>query len=299
MPDIVTDQTFPDPLKGYVPAELSLEEARALRKSDPGKTDRAGAGLGRACMCARCWPSWIAARSSSNMATACAPRRRRRASRTLSGCGSFVDLYIRPLFCQGIGPFRWIAVSGDPQDIYTIDDMILRDVLVQPSDFLLDQEGARACPVHGLARPHRLARLWRAQPAGADGQRGRRQRHDLRADRLHPRSSRFRLGGDAPSRDREHERRVRRHRRLANAERVAELLFGRRSRRDPWSRRARGQRRRHDCRRRHSGDRGATPARARRRSRHRRAAPCRCRIRIAIEQAERTGLSATCPRVPS
>jgi urocanate hydratase len=39
---------------------------------------------------------------------------------------SFVDLYIRPLFCQGIGPFRWIAVSGDPQDIYTIDDMILR-----------------------------------------------------------------------------------------------------------------------------------------------------------------------------
>jgi urocanate hydratase len=39
---------------------------------------------------------------------------------------SFVDLYIRPLFCQGIGPFRWIAVSGDPQDIYTIDDMILQ-----------------------------------------------------------------------------------------------------------------------------------------------------------------------------
>jgi len=39
---------------------------------------------------------------------------------------SFVDLYIRPLFCQGIGPFRWIAVSGDPQDIRTIDDMILR-----------------------------------------------------------------------------------------------------------------------------------------------------------------------------
>jgi urocanate hydratase len=38
---------------------------------------------------------------------------------------SFVDLYIRPLFCQGIGPFRWIAVSGNPQDIYTIDDMIL------------------------------------------------------------------------------------------------------------------------------------------------------------------------------
>jgi urocanate hydratase len=33
--------------------------------------------------------------------------------------GSFVDLFIRPLFCQGMGPFRWIALSGDPQDIYT------------------------------------------------------------------------------------------------------------------------------------------------------------------------------------
>jgi urocanate hydratase len=38
--------------------------------------------------------------------------------------GSFVDLYIRPLFCEGIGPFRWMAVSGEPQDIFTIDDMI-------------------------------------------------------------------------------------------------------------------------------------------------------------------------------
>ena len=37
---------------------------------------------------------------------------------------SFVDLYIRPLFCQGIGPFRWIAVSGNPEDIHAIDDMI-------------------------------------------------------------------------------------------------------------------------------------------------------------------------------
>ena len=76
--------------------------------------------------------------------------------------GSFVDLYIRPLFCQGIGPFRWIAVSGDPQDIYTIDDMILEDVLVQSSDLVLDREGARACAVHRPAGADRLARLWRA-----------------------------------------------------------------------------------------------------------------------------------------
>jgi urocanate hydratase len=40
------------------------------------------------------------------------------------GFGSFVDLFIRPLFCEGIGPFRWIAPSGDPKDIETIDDLI-------------------------------------------------------------------------------------------------------------------------------------------------------------------------------
>ena len=54
----------------------------------------------------------------------CALKRNGPASRTPSPCVRSSNLYIRPLFCQGIGPFRWIAVSGNPQDIYTIDDMI-------------------------------------------------------------------------------------------------------------------------------------------------------------------------------
>ena len=192
VPDIVTDQTFPDPLKGYVPAELSLEQARAMRKSDPNKLialARSSVAVHVRAMLEFMDRGAIVFEYGNSL----------RAEAKAAGVEdafrmrSFVDLYIRPLFCQGIGPFRWIAVSGDPQDIYTIDDMILESVLVQPSDLVLDRQGARACQVHRPAGADRLARLWRAQPACADGQRGRCQRKDFRADRLHPRSSRFRV----------------------------------------------------------------------------------------------------------
>jgi len=123
-PDIVTDQTFPDPLKGYVPAELSVEEARALRKSDPEELIALArrsiaihmrsllAFMGRGAVVFEYGNGLRAEARTAGVADAFRMR-------------SFVDLYIRPLFCQGVGPFRWIAVSGDPQDIYTIDDMIL------------------------------------------------------------------------------------------------------------------------------------------------------------------------------
>ena len=125
VPDIVTDQTFPDPLKGYVPAELSLEEAHAMRKSDPEKLielARRSVAVHLRAMLDFLDRGSIAFEYGNGL----------RAEAKAAGVEdafkmrSFVDLYIRPLFCQGIGPFRWIAVSGDPQDIYTIDDMILR-----------------------------------------------------------------------------------------------------------------------------------------------------------------------------
>jgi urocanate hydratase len=125
VPDIVTDQTFPDPLKGYVPVELSLEAAHAMRKSDPQKL----IALARRSIAAhlRAMLGFLD-RGSIAFEYGNGLRAEAKAAGVEDAfkMRSFVDLYIRPLFCQGIGPFRWIAVSGDPQDIYTIDDMILR-----------------------------------------------------------------------------------------------------------------------------------------------------------------------------
>jgi urocanate hydratase len=125
VPDIVTDQTFPDPLKGYVPADLSLEEAHVMRKSDPKKL----IALARRSIAAhlRAMLGFLD-RGSIAFEYGNGLRAEAKAAGVEDAfkMRSFVDLYIRPLFCQGIGPFRWIAVSGDPQDIYTIDDMILR-----------------------------------------------------------------------------------------------------------------------------------------------------------------------------
>jgi urocanate hydratase len=124
VPDIVTDQTFPDPLKGYVPAELTLEQAREMRQSDPSKL----MALARQSVAAH---FRALLQFMDRGAIAFEYGNSLRAEAKAAGVEdafrmrSFVDLYIRPLFCQGIGPFRWIAVSGDPQDIYTIDDMIL------------------------------------------------------------------------------------------------------------------------------------------------------------------------------
>jgi urocanate hydratase len=125
VPDIVTDQTFPDPLKGYVPVELSLEDARAMRQRDPQTlmtvARRSVAAHVRAMLGYLARGSIVFEYGNGLRAEA-----QKAAVDDAFTMRSFVDLYIRPLFCQGIGPFRWIAVSGDPQDIYTIDDMILR-----------------------------------------------------------------------------------------------------------------------------------------------------------------------------
>ena len=81
----------------------------------------------------------------------------------------FVPAYIRPLFCEGKGPFRWVALSGDPADIHATDRAIL--------DLFGDQEhiarwiqlAVRARPVPGSAGADLLAGLRRARPAGACG----------------------------------------------------------------------------------------------------------------------------------
>jgi urocanate hydratase len=124
-PDLVTDQTSAhDPLNGYIPAGLSLAAAAELRARDPAEYQR---------------------RSLSSMArhVEAMLELRRRGShvfdygnnlrafaqeggvRDAFAYPGFVPAYIRPLFCEGQGPFRWVALSGDPQDIFTTDRAIV------------------------------------------------------------------------------------------------------------------------------------------------------------------------------
>jgi len=123
-PDVVTDQTPAHDVLMYVPSGLSVSQADALRSSDPQR---------------------FARRSMQSMARhveAMLEFQRRGAEVFDYGNNlrqraydegvtdafefpGFVPAYIRPLFCEGKGPFRWVALSGDPQDIYTTDEAVM------------------------------------------------------------------------------------------------------------------------------------------------------------------------------
>ena len=72
----------------------------------------------------------------------------------------FVPAYIRPLFCEGKGPFRWVALSGDPEDIYKTDRKVQGALPRQRASAPLARHGARAHRVPGTAGAHLLARAW-------------------------------------------------------------------------------------------------------------------------------------------
>lgn len=124
-PDIVTDQTSAhDPLVGYIPDHLSLDEAARLRAADPAKYERrsiAAMGAHVAAMREMQKRGAIAFDYGNNI----------RAQAVKAGVADafeipgFVPEYIRPLFCEGKGPFRWVALSGDPEDIYATDRAVL------------------------------------------------------------------------------------------------------------------------------------------------------------------------------
>jgi len=126
-PDVVTDQTSTEPVGGYIPASIPLEETRRLWASEPESVK----------------PLVYEAMRIHIEAMAEFQRRgsvvfeygNNLRSRATVGGGakgafevpSFVDLFIREYFCEGIGPFRWMAITGDPADIHAIDDLILRE----------------------------------------------------------------------------------------------------------------------------------------------------------------------------
>ncbi len=124
IPDVVTDQTpAHDPLL-YVPNGMSLEEAVALRESDP-KRYEAESMRAMAEHCA----AMVEMQKRGAVVFDYGNNLRQRAydagvEEAFSYPG-FVPAYIRPLFCEGKGPFRWVALSGDPEDIYETDRIIL------------------------------------------------------------------------------------------------------------------------------------------------------------------------------
>ena len=124
-PDLVTDQTSAhDPLNGYVPAGLSLDEAAALRTRDPAEYQRRSlASMARhveAMLEFRRRGSHVFDYGNNLRAFA-----QEGGVRDAFAYPGFVPAYIRPLFCEGQGPFRWVALSGDPQDILATDRAIL------------------------------------------------------------------------------------------------------------------------------------------------------------------------------
>ncbi len=125
VPDVVTDQTSAhDPLNGYVPHGLTLAEAAALRTADPQAyiaRSTASMAVHVEAMLALAGAGAIAFDYGNNLRTHALNAGVARAFEI----PGFVPAYIRPLFCEGRGPFRWVALSGDPADIYRTDQLAL------------------------------------------------------------------------------------------------------------------------------------------------------------------------------
>jgi len=122
--DIVTDQTSAhDPLNGYVPVGYSLEEANDLRKNDPQKYME----LSKKSMAIHV-QAMLELQKSGSIVFDYGNNIRQVALdegvQDAFNFPGFVPAYIRPLFCEGKGPFRWVALSGDPEDIYRTDALI-------------------------------------------------------------------------------------------------------------------------------------------------------------------------------
>ncbi|WP_047152250.1 urocanate hydratase [Aneurinibacillus tyrosinisolvens] len=126
VPDFVTDQTSAhDPLNGYVPAGYSLEEAAKLRENDSAEYVK----LSKKSMADHV-QAMLDLQKSGSIVFDYGNNIRQVAFdegvKDAFNFPGFVPAYIRPLFCEGKGPFRWAALSGDPEDIYKTDELVLK-----------------------------------------------------------------------------------------------------------------------------------------------------------------------------
>ena len=125
VPDILTDQTSShDPLNGYVPHGMSLEAALELRKRDPKAYEEKSLDS-----IARHVEGMLRLQKMGSVTFDYGNNIRtfafQRGVKNAYDFPGFVPAYIRPLFCEGRGPFRWVALSGEPSDIHATDDLVL------------------------------------------------------------------------------------------------------------------------------------------------------------------------------
>ena len=126
-PDVLTDQTSAhDPLNGYIPAGLTLETAATLRVQEPAKYVK----LAKQSMATHV-KAMLKMQEKGAVTFDYGNNIRQVAKdegvENAFDFTGFVPAYIRPLFCEGKGPFRWAALSGDPEDIRKIDEVLLRE----------------------------------------------------------------------------------------------------------------------------------------------------------------------------
>ncbi|MBA4801963.1 MAG: urocanate hydratase [Euryhalocaulis sp.] len=120
-PDMVTDQTSAhDPVNGYLPQGWTLGEWKDKRESDPGAVEKAARASMKVHVAAMVdfWSAGVPTLDYGNNIRQVALEEGLENAFAFPG---FVPAYIRPLFCRGVGPFRWAALSGDPEDIYKTD----------------------------------------------------------------------------------------------------------------------------------------------------------------------------------
>ncbi|CAH2466647.1 MULTISPECIES: urocanate hydratase [Bacillus] len=126
-PDLVTDQTSAhDPLNGYIPVGYTVEEAEKLREEDPERyvqLSKESMKKHVEAMLAMQEKGAITFDYGNNIRQVAFDEGLKNAF----DFPGFVPAFIRPLFCEGKGPFRWVALSGDPEDIYKTDEVILRE----------------------------------------------------------------------------------------------------------------------------------------------------------------------------
>jgi urocanate hydratase len=124
IPDVVTDQTSAHDVLSYVPAGLSVEQAAVQRASDPAEYERRSLQS-----MARHVEAMLAFQKRGAEVFDYGNNLRQRAFdagvKNAFDFPGFVPAYIRPLFCEGKGPFRWVALSGDPEDIYKTDRAVM------------------------------------------------------------------------------------------------------------------------------------------------------------------------------